>query len=140
MIQNIKSKINILIITFFLIFTLFDKCTAQDFKFINHLQKKDIEVLKKALKEGDKAKWSRSLRIAKQSKSLIVKKIVDWRWLSASDAIASYEKTRDFFVNNENWPDRKVLQRRLENRLSYNNDKNSILLWFQNILSLYDII
>lgn len=131
MIQTIKSKIKSISVICVLSIALFYECNAKEFKFIPHLQKEDIIILQKSLKEGDRAKWSRSLRIAKQSQSVIVNKIATWRWLSASDAIASFQKTKEFFLNNTEWPDKKVLQRRLENRLSYNSNKDSVLLWFQ---------
>ncbi len=99
---------------------------------LEHLKDQDLQILGKALKAGDKAKWARSLRIASDSKSNLVKTIIEWRWLTAHDGIASFEKTKQFYLNNSDWPKRNILKRQVEYRLQKKTNESSVLLWFQN--------
>ena len=69
-----------------------------------YLSKSDLELFKISLKEGDKAKWARSLNSAKKINNDIAKKIIKWRWLSAQDGLADLETLKRFYLKNNNWP------------------------------------
>ena len=55
------------LVIIFSIFLSFDLIAKKDFLNVNgfHLSKDDLTIFKQSLKEGDKAKWARTLTISK---------------------------------------------------------------------------
>ena len=64
------------------------------------LSKEDLRLFKIALKEGDKAKWRRTLNTSKKIKSKLAVKIIKWRWLTANDGLSNLDTLKKFHVEN----------------------------------------
>ena len=94
------------------------------------ISKTDIEVLKKTLKNGDRGKWARALKNAEKAKDPIVLSITQWRWLTSSDGKASMQQTVNFIDQHSDWPLQTTLQKRVEERMSYNLAPVKVINWF----------
>ena len=95
-----------------------------------YLSKDDLKIFQQALKEGDKAKWARSLNISKKINNNIAKKIIDWRWLTARDGLSDLNTLKTFYLNNQNWPKLNKIRDKVEAKININNYKTE-MLWFQ---------
>ncbi len=95
-----------------------------------YLIKSDLKLFKNALKEGDKAKWKRSLDTSKKIKNNLAKKIIVWRWLSANDSLTSLADLKKFYYENPLWPNIKKIRKKIESKISVSDSKSG-LLWFQ---------
>ena len=85
-------KFLVILISFFFVF----HCKSDDklhYKNL-YLSNSDLELFKNSLKEGDKAKWARSLNASKKIKNRVAKKIIKWRWLSAQDGLTDLKKIK----------------------------------------------
>ena len=121
-------KFLVIIISFFFNFLSLsdDKIAIKNL----YLSKSDLELFKNSLKEGDKAKWARSLNSAKKINNDIAKKIIKWRWLSAQDGLVDLETLKRFYLKNTNWPKKNKIKEKIESKISINNHKIE-MLWFQ---------
>ncbi len=95
-----------------------------------YLSKEDLNLFKQSLKEGDKAKWSNSLKISKKIKNNLAKNIIKWRWLIASDGLSDQNTLKTFYTENKNWPKIDKIRRKIEGKIDIKNYKSE-LLWFQ---------
>ena len=120
------------LVIIFSIFLSFDLSAKKDFLNVNgfHLSKDDLTIFKQSLKEGDKAKWARTLTISKGLKSNLAKKIIKWRWLTADDGLADLSTLKDFYVKNNKWPKVNKITNKIESKINIEDHKTE-MLWFQ---------
>ena len=120
------------LVIIFSIFLSFDLSAKKDFLNVNgfYLSKDDLTIFKQSLKEGDKAKWARTLTISKGLKSNLAKKIIKWRWLTADDGLADLSTLKDFYVKNNKWPKVNKITNKIESKINIKDHKTE-MLWFQ---------
>ena len=121
-------KFLVIIISFFLSFNTFsnNKIKINDL----HLSNEDLKLFKLSLKEGDKAKWARSLNTSKKIKNNLAKNLIKWRWLAASDGLSDINTLKNFYIANKAWPNINKIRKKIEAKISINNHKIE-MLWFQ---------
>jgi len=95
------------------------------------LSEKDQKIFNKALKAGDRRKWSLANKNAKDLKNSEAKKIIKWRWLIANDGMASNKDLKFFYNSNKKWPRLSKIKKKIEAKLKKENYQES-LLWFQD--------
>ena len=119
----------ILVIIIYLLFCSFslsnDKKGSE-----NIISKEELKIFKLALKDGNRAKWTRSIKHIKKIQNEDARKIIEWRWLISSDGIASKSKLKDFYNSNQNWPRIKNIQKKIETKINVKNFENE-MVWFQ---------
>ena len=96
-----------------------------------YLSSEDLKNFKIALKEGDKAKWARSLNASKKIKNNLAKTLIKWRLLTANDGLANVETLKKFYINNQSWPNLIKIKKKIESKISINNHKYE-MLWLQD--------
>ena len=122
-------KFLVIIFSIFLSFNAISKNIFLDINDI-HLSEGDLKIFKQSLKEGDKAKWSRSLNISKDLKNNLAKKIIKWRWLASDDGLADLKTLKSFYIKNKNWPRLNKITNKIESKINIKNH-NTEMLWFQ---------
>jgi len=121
-------KFLVIIISIFLSFNTYSN---EKIKIDNlHLSKEDLKLFKLSLKEGDKAKWAKSLKISKKIKNNLAKNLIKWRWLAASDGLSDIRTLKNFYLANKAWPNINKIRNKIESKISVNNYKVE-MLWFQ---------
>ncbi len=122
-------KFLVIIFSIFLSFNAISKNIFLDINDI-HLSEGDLKIFKQSLKEGDKAKWARSLNISKDLKNSLAKKIIKWRWLASDDGLADLKTLKSFYIKNKNWPRLNKITNKIESKINIKNH-NTEMLWFQ---------
>ena len=96
-----------------------------------YLKDSELKLFEQALKEGDRAKWARSLKNLSKISHPTAKKIIKWRWLIAQDGIAKTEQLKEFYIKNESWPLTNKIRNKIEAKFSPSKE-NISKSWFQN--------
>ena len=91
--------------------TLFPAATA------GPLEAGDVQSLRSVLAAARTQKWRQALDAAAGAESPLPGVIARGLWLAADDAKASFVATLDFLEEHPDWPERKKIRRRLEERI-----------------------
>ena len=120
----------LLVIIISIIFFLIKNSFAEN-SIKKYLKDSELKLFEQALKEGDRAKWSRSLKNLSKINHPTAKKIIKWRWLIAHDGIAKTEQLKEFYIKNEDWPLTNKIRNKIEAKFSPSKE-NISKSWFQN--------
>jgi soluble lytic murein transglycosylase len=96
------------------------------------LSKSDFEHAKNAKLWSGRNRWDEALAHAKRAKDPLIYDIFLWMKYANGGGTSNFKELAAFLHSHPEWPDRKMLERRAEETLTYNTSTEDILAWFED--------
>lgn len=90
----------------------------------------DAAVLRGALQEGERGDWGDATRTAKNAKDPLIPTIVTWSWLRFDEETTTFDDYQRFLTQYPTFPQRNILLRRAELRLTPGDLGANLDAWF----------
>ena len=96
------------------------------------LSTRDLNIYKEAFEAAKKRQWNIALETANRATYKLPAKIIEWRYMTAYQNFASFDRIESFIKNNPTWPQQETLRRRAEQALVKPIGTDRTLQWFSN--------
>ena len=127
--EKIEKKIGIIIPKSKPLIVKKEKAKSQ--KKSKYFRKKDYILAKRAIKEIEKKKWKKALKIAKKARDKSIYNFIQWRYLLTKGNKASFYDYQQFINKNNNYPRINRIKYLAEHKLSTDRiSPKKIINWF----------
>ena len=95
------------------------------------LSDEDVKIYKRAFKAARRLKFDRAMKIATNAENPLPAKVIRWLYLKTRNSTATFDAINAFLENNPDWPHRRRLILRAQERLPKDMEPDEVLAWFE---------